>query len=235
MSKQKRRPRVNRHYRIDAELTPDDLAAYRAVLVEPPTTNKSARAWLVARGYATFSESAVARHRRHHLETVAEQSRAVELARQYATLARTGEAPGGVTPSGDTPSGDDFMRGAVLRAEHLLWETLFDARDDGPVTMDDLMRYLKMVSCMVQTRRQLLDLSTAALASTDPAARRGGGPERTPDGPHDLDALTEDQRFEVTKRKAFELLGAPYVPPAQARDGAGAGPPGAPMGTPGRN
>src|SRR3954454_23934540 len=98
----RRRPRQNRHYRIDHELTPQDREAYLAYLGEPRTTNKSAHVWLVARGYATFSESAVARHKRFYLERFAPDHEAQARAKQWAMLA-----------SETTHAGGDFVGGAV--------------------------------------------------------------------------------------------------------------------------
>src|SRR6476620_3243222 len=114
MSERRRRPRANRHYRIDHELSPPDREAYLSYLREPRTTNKSAHAWLVARGYTTFSESAVARHKRHYLEQDHEDRWARDNARQWAELARDVRKDGG-----------DVVDGAVILHEVMAVKALF--------------------------------------------------------------------------------------------------------------
>src|SRR5437667_105638 len=69
MPQRRRRPRVNRHFKIDHTLSPDDREAYLAFLREPRNTIDLAHAWLAGKGYRALSRSAVARHRRHYLET----------------------------------------------------------------------------------------------------------------------------------------------------------------------
>src|SRR5687768_12740739 len=111
MSKRKRRPRVNRHFKIDLVLGPSDREAYRMFLREPGTTVVTAHAWLKARGYATISASAVARHKRVFLEREDEHAAAMRKAEAYARLA-------------GSPGMPDLTAGALLHAEHIVFETV---------------------------------------------------------------------------------------------------------------
>src|SRR5688572_14461424 len=45
MSPRRRRPPVNRHFKIDLLVKPEDLAAYRSFLREPATTVDTSHAW----------------------------------------------------------------------------------------------------------------------------------------------------------------------------------------------
>ena len=105
-----RRARRKRHSRIDHELKGEDREAYLALLREPRTTNKSAHAWLCARGYS-FSESAVARHMRHYLEGAHEQRVGEQFAMRYLDLPESGR----VSP-------EHFLRAALFRMDQLLFE-----------------------------------------------------------------------------------------------------------------
>lgn len=189
----RRRPRRNRHFRIDDELKPADLEAYQAYLREPRTTNTSAHAWLVARGYATFSESAVARHKRFYLERFAGEADALERARQWAILARDAPRAGG-----------DLVAGAVTLSEAMLLREMFACGSD-PVSDEDLERFGDLVSRMVNTRAALTkaELSKAGAAT---GADAGGAP---------APPMTGEQREEETYRKICELLDEPYRTPAQ--------------------
>jgi hypothetical protein len=192
MSQRKRRPRVNRHFRIDDDLSPADLSAYRAYLVEPRTTNKSAHAWLVAKGYTTFSESAVARHKRFYLERFAHEAQSMERAKQWAALAR------------DTPSdGGDVVAGAVVLSEVMLVRELFDV-GGRCVSDEELDRFGELVSRMVKTR--------VALTKLELGARRQGRVD-APAGA--AEAKTQEERDEATLKKVSEILGEPYRTPEQ--------------------
>src|SRR5687768_1504623 len=162
MSERKRRARRNRHYRIDHELKADDLAAYRAYLREPRTTNKSAHAWLVEHGYTTFSESAVARHKRHCLEQVHEERRATERAREWALLA-----------SDLREDGADIVDGARLLSEVMAMNALF-AADREKVTLEDLKFYTDLVSRLVDNH---VNLARVHLALKKAGETGGGRPD----------------------------------------------------------
>lgn len=207
MSKRRRRPRMNRHFRIDEELSRDDLAAYREYIAEPRTTNRSAHAWLTSRGY-TFSGSAVARHRRHALEAVADNAKSIDLARKFTALAH----------SGSSPAGGELIEGAMVYAEHLMFQTVFADKGDEPVTPADLLEYARMLGAMVKTRRQLLDLAHATLgvprsgSHDDPSKSAHPAADPGPDPPADV---SEDQRLEATRRRVCEILKTPYFPPGE--------------------
>lgn len=196
MPERQRRPRRNRHYRIDHELTPQDLAAYREYLREPRTTNKSAHAWLVARGYSTFSESAVARHRRHFLEQRAERDESLEQARQWAHLARDVRRDGG-----------DVVDGAVILTEVMACRALF-AADAEEVSDSDLEFYGQIVSRLVETRARLSKLKQAADAR---AKLSGVAPESAAPAP----AMSEEEKHEEDLKKTCRILRTPYRTPEE--------------------
>src|SRR5437868_392026 len=139
----RRRPRRNRHYRIDEVLTPDDRRAYGAVLRDPRTTVKSAHAWLGARGYR-LSESAVARHMRHFLEAAHEQRATEQFALRLAEMEGSGEV-----------SGDTFVRGAVLRADQLILEAIFALKPMEGTTPAKLNEFCDMVNRLIEVRERL--------------------------------------------------------------------------------
>lgn len=156
-----RRPRQNRHYRIDHELKPDDLAAYHAFLREPRTTNKSAHAWLAGRGYTTFSPSAVARHMRHFLRGVHERRAAEQFAERCVDLARSGGGGGAGGEQGGR-DGNVFLRGAVVGAEHLMFEAMWDLRHTvGPATPQSMKELVDTMRRLIDMRRQLGQLVDA--------------------------------------------------------------------------
>ena len=188
----RRRPRSNRHYRIDHELSPADREAYLAYLREPRTTNKSAHAWLVARGYATFSESAVARHKRFYLERFAADVEAQARAKQWAMLASDTKIAGG-----------DFAGGAVALSEVMLFRKLLESGEREP-SMDELFEYGGLVSRLVKTR-----VAWAKLKLSLPAAAEGA-PAALSEPPEP--ATTEEERQEAMMKKACEILKVPYYP-----------------------
>jgi hypothetical protein len=201
MQERKRRPRRNRHYRIDHELTADDLTAYCDHLREPRTTNKSAHAWLVARGYASFSESAVARHKRHYLEQVHDNRQAMDSARQWAQLARDVRKDGG-----------DVVDGAVILHEVMAVKALFNVDTDEPVSPEDLKFFGELVNRLVNARVRLGKLQLALKKAGDPAGGRalvGAGDD--PAG--EAQPLTEEQKEEEQYRKICGMLKQPNHPP----------------------
>ena len=198
----RRRPRQNRHYRIDHELKPDDLAAYRAYLREPRTTNKSAHAWLVGRGYTTFSESAVARHKRHFLALRAGEEQSLERARQWSDLAREVRGDGG-----------DVVDGAVILTEVMACRALFDA-DVEDMSDTDLVFYGQLVSRLVQTRVRLTKLRLAAGQGAAPAAPRDAADWTAPA------PATEEEKHEAMLKKICQRLRTPYLTPEQRAESA---------------
>jgi hypothetical protein len=189
-ARRQRRPRRNRHYRIDHELTPADREAYLAYLLEPRTTNRSAHAWLVARGYTTFSESAVARHKRFYLERFTPDAEAMARAKQWAMLA-----------SDTTKAGGDFAGGAVALSEVMLFRKLMDGGDREP-SMEELFEYGGLVSRLVQTRVAWEKLKLSGPVAPERAA---AGPPEPPEP-----VMTEEQRHEMMIKKACEMLKTPY-------------------------
>jgi hypothetical protein len=175
-------------------LKPQDRDAYLAYLREPRTTNSSALAWLVARGYTGFSESAVARHKRFHLERFCEEADALERAREWAVLARDAGKSGG-----------DLVAGAVTLSEAMLVRELF-AWGGGPVSDEDLERFGQLVSRMVSTR---VALTKAELS------RPGGGAGAPADPVKAPEPMTEAERDEAAYKKTCALLKQPYRTPEQ--------------------
>jgi hypothetical protein len=146
MTPQRRRPPVNRHFKIDRLLKPEDLGAYRAFLREPSATVDTAHAWLNARGYAGVSRSAVARHKRLLLERDEEHDAQLRRAAAYARLAGTPGAP-------------DLAAGAMLCAEHLVFERVWDFKrekelGDKLAEPAEVREVLELVAALIQTRRQ---------------------------------------------------------------------------------
>jgi len=146
----RRRPRQNRHFRIDHELTPEDLAAYRGYLGEPRTTNKSAHAWLVARGYTTFSESAVARHMRHYLEGVAEQRTAEQFALRCVEL-RQGKG-----------AGDGLLPATLFLAEQLAFMATRQLRGAKRVTPEQINRLAESIERVIDLRGRMQAVTESA-------------------------------------------------------------------------
>ena len=155
MSKKKRRPRANRHFRIDHELRPEDRAAYLAFLREPQTTIKSAHAWLAGRGYADLSESAVARHMRHSLAGFEQQRAAEQFSLHLAELA------------GREGGDHALLRGAVVRLDQLILDATFDLRPETEgATPADLREFADVLGRLVDLRRQLGEIEAAAARAT---------------------------------------------------------------------
>src|SRR5881296_3059581 len=150
MPPRKRRPRVNRHFKIDDVLPAHDREDYLAFLREPPTTIDLAHAWLATKGYRDFSRSAVARHRRHYLESCERNEAALRQAQAFARLATSGGAP-------------DFIAGAMLQAEHLMFEQVWDFKhhaedQDVPVAPRQLQAFLEALSALFDARARLMKL-----------------------------------------------------------------------------
>ena len=201
MQERKRRARRNRHYRIDHELTAEDLTAYCDYLREPRTTNKSAHAWLVAHGCATFSESAVARHKRHYLEQTHEDRRARDNARQWAELARDVRKDGG-----------DVVDGAVILHEVMAVKALFNVDSDEELSPEDFKFFGDLVTRLVNARVRLGRLQLALKKAGEPAGGRAlVGADDNPAG--EAPPLTEEQKEEEQYRKVCGLLKQPYHPP----------------------
>ena len=154
--KQRRRPRRNRHSRIDHELKAEDREAYLSYLREPQTTNKSAHAWLCARGY-DFSESAVARHMRHSLAGLEEQRAVEQFALRLAEMAaRDG-------------SGPPFLRGALLRLDQLILMKTFDQRGTEGATPAQIRDFADALERLIELRNRLDKLDR--LRGAEPGAR----------------------------------------------------------------
>lgn len=151
MAKRRRKPRQNRHFRIDHELRPEDREPYQAYLREPTTTNKSAHAWLRARGY-DFSESAVARHMRHFLAGTRDQRLTEQFAMRYLDLARSGKV-----------SAENFLRASLLCADQAVFEATMSLRfTERDVTPQELLEYAEAIERVVEVRRQLGELAERA-------------------------------------------------------------------------
>jgi hypothetical protein len=162
-SARKRRPPVNRHFKIEHVLPPPVLAEYLDHLREPGTTVDTAHTWLNKRGFGgRFSRSAVARHKRHYLEGVESQRQAQESARMFALLAANPKY-----------SNDNMLAGALLGAEQQLLKAVFDLRAEGYRRQIDPSEILSVIEVLRETmlvRRKLDNLrrraAPAAAAAT---------------------------------------------------------------------
>jgi hypothetical protein len=168
-----RRPRVNRQFKIDHVLAPADLEAYRAFLREPCTTVDTAHAWLKERGYRAVSRSGVARHKRLLLGRDEEHDRELRTAAAYARLAGAPGAP-------------DLAAGAMLRAEHLVFEKVWDFRletdlGDELAKPAEVREVVELVAALLQARKQFEQFKKAvaqsfgAASTLDQHARGSGG------------------------------------------------------------
>ena len=180
-----RRPRVNRHFRIDDELRPDDREGYLAFLREPGNTIDLSRDWLAEHGYRDVSRSAVARHRRHYLESFRRREELVDATRHYAHLAKAGGF--------DT---DAIVAGLAARHETLLAEALFDQPHDEAVPLSVVNELGRLVSQMVTTRLQVTELERVREKAAPP----------TP-------APSAEEEHDAAVRRVCEVLGVPYPEP----------------------
>ena len=195
----RRRPRINRHYKIDHALPPDEREAYLAFLREPPTTIDLAHAWLADRGHRTFSRSAVARHRRHSLEAIERRQQAADAAVQFAALARDGQLPA-----------DALIVGMAAQSEALLVNALVEAPLRGrKLSLEELDELGDLVSRMVKTRQQVFELERQIAAAGGTTAASRFQPAPAPPTP------AEEQ--EETVRRICAILNHPY--PAQGAEG----------------
>ena len=183
MPQRKRRPRVNRHFKIDDHLPPADREAYLAYLREPRTTIELAHAWLRGRGHGGFSRSAVARHRRHYLEGLLRREAMVAASNHLARLAEAGEY-----------DPDTMMAGVTARHETLLAKALFDLRFGEELPLEKLNEIGELVSRMVQTRGALMELERLRRSAKAQA-------------PHPAPTVQEDR--EALERRICEILGEP--------------------------
>ena len=160
------------HYKVDELLKPDDRESYRAVARDPRTTNESARAWLLDRGY-TPSLSAVARHRRRLIAADRQHQADLDRVRVFARITGTESM--------------DFAQAAEFKFQQMVFEYLMrlSARDEAAAESDadpdeaakaaELLRLGKLVA-------QCVDLATARMG-VGPASRRRQSPCRADAAP----------------------------------------------------
>ena len=177
----RRRARVNRHFKIDDVLPAPDREAYLAFLREPGTTIDLARAWLAERDYRDFSRSAVARHRRQYLESFRQREEIVVAARHYGDLARAGEF-----------NLDQIVSGLAARHETLLAEALFDQPHDRSIPLKLVQELGHLVEQMVTTRLRVAEFERLRPTS--------GAPSTKP---------TPEEEHEAAVRRIREILGEP--------------------------
>jgi hypothetical protein len=198
MPPRRRRPRVNRHFKIDHELRPGDREAYLAHLREPRITIDLAHAWLRDKGYCSFSRSAVARHRRHYLEGFARREEAAHAAAQYAAIARQGGF-----------SADGLILGMAAKSEALLFDAMLDhSGGRKEITIKELDELGRLVSQMVTTRQQVFELERQIEA----AGQRTSASAQVPPSPATSAPKPEEEREAAVKR-ICEILDCPYPPP----------------------
>jgi hypothetical protein len=191
-----RRPRVNRHYKIDNDLRFDDRGPYVAHLRDPRTTIDLAHAWLADHG---FSRSAVARHRRHYLERREREEASLRQAQAFARFAASGGAP-------------DFAAGALLQAEHLLFERVWEMKARAEAVADSpgpqkLCAVADAISALIATRERLIE-TQRRLAREGASTSVQSGDANSPEG--------SEPRFEVIAREVRRLLGIPLPAPGDS-------------------
>src|SRR2546423_1164073 len=190
MAPRRRRPRTNRHFKIDHVLPLSDRDTYLTFLRDPRTTVDTAHAWLAERGYCDFSRSAVARHKRHYLEHLLEHRKAMDLARQYAVMAEGGQI-----------GAMGLSAGAVLRVEHLLFGALFDpALDGATMPLEKLTAYGDLVGRTVKVRQQMVELEQRLEAAR--ALGKGNGK----DAAAPLTPRQKEQQEQETLREICQIL-----------------------------
>ncbi len=152
--------------RIDKTLSPEDRAAYEAMLTEPTTTIVVARKWLADRGYS-FAGDTVGTHRRRFLDSLVTLRQTARLASAITDLARK---HGDVTMS----------NGMLTRFEQVMLEQLVRTQEGGHIPAKDLVDMSKSVSAAVGSReqfeamrRELEEAKRKALEVADTAARGG--------------------------------------------------------------
>jgi hypothetical protein len=193
----RRRPRVNRHFKIDHELGPEDREAYLAHLREPRSTIDLAHAWLAERGYRSFSRSAVARHRRHYLEAVHRREEVAEAANQFAAMGREGRF-----------SAEGLIAGMAAQSESLLFNTMLDRPGSRkPITLEELDDLGRLVSQMVKTRQQVFELERQIEAAGQRTSASAQHPTPAPPAP------TPEEEREAAVKRICEILDYPYPPP----------------------
>lgn len=151
-----RRARINRHFRIDADLTPEQLEAYLDYLREPSTTVDSAHAKLREMGHATISRSAVARHLRQYLTGLEKQRRVERQAQAYAHFARSG-----------TFDDRDMIKGALLKVEQRMLEAVFELRRHEVLTPAQLTEFADLILHVINVSRRLRKLDDRSRAAPE--------------------------------------------------------------------
>ena len=203
MPPRRRRPRVNRHFKIDHELRPGDREAYLTHLREPRSTIDLAHAWLRDKGYSSFSRSAVARHRRHYLEGFGRREEAAHAAAQYAAIARHAGF-----------SADGLILGMAAKSEALLFDAMLDhSGGRKEITLAELDELGRLVSQMVTTRQQVFELERQIEA----AGQRTSASAQVTPSPAPPVPTPEEER-EVAVKRICEILDHPYPPPGSKRE-----------------
>lgn len=150
------------HLKVEHLLKPEDRDAYYGLLRRPSTTLRSARQWLLDRGYDVGQHS-VLRHLqqfRHRVDAVRE---AAEISLACGELARQ---------TGTQVLAD----GAMARFEMLLSQALFDIEAGGKLDRSQWEMLGKALTHAVSNRAKLEELRRS-LAETAPAP----APDATPD------------------------------------------------------
>lgn len=146
-----RRPRINRHFRIDRDLSAQQKDQYLDYLREPGTTVDSAHAKLREMGHPSISRSAVARHLRHYLSRIEAQRLTADTARCYARFAAS-----------RGPDNLDMLRGALLRVDQLLLESVFDLREQQGASAAELMEFADALERLIDVQKKLRGLIDGA-------------------------------------------------------------------------
>lgn len=159
-----RRTRTVFHYKVEEELRAEDREAYLALILAARTTNESAHAWLLERGYS-LSLSAVARHRRRHI--AANRTRQAEI-QGMELFARC--------------SGNDMAAGIEAYFQHLVFEHLIRLGRSTPSPFDDDADDAANDDSRLNAT-ELLRLSKLVASAVDMAAKRAVSAARTSPSP----------------------------------------------------
>jgi hypothetical protein len=136
----KRGYRLVRHFKLDQRLTPEDRAAYDALLRDPRSTIDSLLKWLHDNGYPDMTRGGVHRHRKHFEHIAGEIQHDARVAGVYATIARDA---GGIGALEDA---------AQFRLEQMFLEQLFRMKKTDRRTGKEWGELARVIRLILENR-----------------------------------------------------------------------------------